>query len=90
MLSCVINKFITVLQYRKVKKIKLSIIKATALWAICVGKCGCIPILSLSHNLIVTIRTRFAPKVQLDGQWPKESKTMNLLESGLETELSLS
>ena len=26
----------------------------------------------------------------MDGQWPKEPKTMNLLESGLETKLSLS
>ena len=26
----------------------------------------------------------------MDGQWPKEPKTMNLLESWLETELSLS
>ena len=34
--------------------------------------------------------TRFAPKAQIDGQWPKEPKIMNLLESGLETELSLS
>ena len=36
------------------------------------------------------VRTRFSPKAQMDGQWPKESKTMNLLESGLEPELSMS
>ena len=36
------------------------------------------------------VRTRFSPKAQMDGQWPKESKTMNLLESGLELELSMS
>ena len=36
------------------------------------------------------VRTRFSPKAQIDGQWPKESKTMNLLESGLEPELSMS
>ena len=39
---------------------------------------------------IVSVRTRFAPKAQMDGQWPKEPKTMNLLNSGLETELSMS
>ena len=26
----------------------------------------------------------------MDGQWPKEPKTMNLLESGLENEVSMS
>ena len=36
------------------------------------------------------VRTRFSPKAQMDGQWPKESKTMNLLKSGLEPELSMS
>ena len=39
---------------------------------------------------MVFVRTRFSPKAQMDGQWPKEPKTMNLLESGLETEFSLS
>ena len=33
------------------------------------------------------VRTRFSSKAQMDGQWPKESKTMNLLGSGLEPEL---
>ena len=34
------------------------------------------------------VRTRFAP--QPDGPWPNEPKTMNLLESGLDTERSMS
>ena len=36
------------------------------------------------------VRARFAPKAQMDGQWPKEPKTMNLEESGLKNELSMS
>ena len=40
--------------------------------------------------VILFVRTRFAPKTQIDGQWPKESKTMNLLESELENKLSIS
>ena len=38
----------------------------------------------------VFVRTQFGSKAQMDGQWPKEPKTMNLLESGLEIELSMS
>ena len=40
--------------------------------------------------VILFVRTRFAPKTQIDGQWSKESKTMNLLESELENKLSIS
>ena len=38
---------------------------------------------------IVIVRARFAPKAQMKGSWPKEPKTINLLESGLEDELSI-
>jgi len=34
--------------------------------------------------IIIIVRTRFSPKTQMVGQWPKEHKTMNLLESELE------
>ena len=37
-----------------------------------------------------TVRVGFAPKAQMDGQWPKYPKIMNLLESGLEIKLSMS
>jgi len=36
------------------------------------------------------VRARFNPKTKMDGQWLKEPKTMNLLESGLETKFSMS
>ena len=36
------------------------------------------------------VRPRFAPKAQMKGQWPKEPKKMNLLESRLKDELSMS
>ena len=44
----------------------------------------------MENKQIPPVRTRLAPKGQMDGQWPKEPKTMNLLESGLEIELSMS
>ena len=36
------------------------------------------------------VRARFNPKAKMDDQRLKELKTMNLLESGLETKLSMS
>ena len=38
---------------------------------------------------IIIVKARFAPKSQMKGQWSKEPKTINLLESGLEDELSM-
>ena len=43
-----------------------------------------------SPQTVPIVRTQFAPKAKLDGQWPKKPKTMNLLESELESELSTS
>ena len=40
--------------------------------------------------VILFVRTRFAPKAQMEGQWPKEPKAMNLVEGELEGELSIS
>ena len=39
---------------------------------------------------MISIRAGFAAKAQMDGQWPKQPKTMNLLEGRLETKLSMS
>ena len=39
---------------------------------------------------MISIRVGFVAKAQMDGQWPKQPKIMNLLESGLETEFPMS
>ena len=41
-------------------------------------------------NIKTSVKAWFNPKAQIDDQWSKEPKTMNLLESELEIELSMS
>ena len=40
--------------------------------------------------IYIYVRTRFASQAKWFGQWPNEPKTMNLLESGLDIECSMS
>ena len=44
----------------------------------------------MTLNLKGTVRARFAPQPKWFVQWPNEPKTMNLLESELDTEHSMS
>ena len=44
----------------------------------------------MTLNLKGTVRARFAPQPKWFVQWPNELKTMNLLESKLDTEHSIS